>query len=98
MWMFLAILFPDQLQRQAAMTLQVVTNRVEIGPFVLAPDLDRARRAGHGFLELPVVPVGRQRPFHAGRGGCFQVVMYGTLSDQATAGDLLLLEPEGMQP
>ena len=41
---------------------------------------------------------GRQRPFHAGRGGGFQVLMYGTLRDQATAGDLLLLEPEGMQP
>ena len=68
------------------------------GFVALSPDLDRAWRAGYGFLESPVVPVRRQRPFHAGRGGGFQILMYGTLGDQATAGDLLLLEPEGMQP
>ena len=80
------------------MTLQVVANGAEIRLFALTPDLDRARRAGYGFLESLVVPVRRQRPSHAGCGGCFQILVYGTLGDQATAGDLLLLEPEGMQP
>ena len=56
------------------------------------------RFTGNGLLESPVVPVGRKRPCHTGRGGGFQVLMYGTLRDLATASDLLLLEPEGMQP
>jgi hypothetical protein len=50
------------------------------------------------LLKLPVVPVGRKRPCHTGCGGGFQVLMYGTLRDLATASDLLLLESEGMQP
>ena len=96
--MVLAILFPDQLQREVAVTLQFVANGTEIRLFTLAPDLHGPRRSGHGFLESSVVPVGRQRPSHAGRSRCFQILVYGTLGDRAAAGNLLLLEPEGIQP
>jgi hypothetical protein len=72
-WMILAILLPHQLQRKIAMMLQVLANGTEIRLFALSPDLHRPRRAGHGFLESPIVPVRRQWPFHAGRGRCFQV-------------------------
>jgi hypothetical protein len=40
-----------------AMTLQVVADGAEVWLLVLAPDLNRARRAGYGFLESPVIPV-----------------------------------------
>src|SRR5215213_3426145 len=72
-WMILAILFPDQLQCEVAMMLQLLANGGEIRLFALSPGLHRTWRARYGFLESPIVPVRRQRPFHAGRGRCFQV-------------------------
>jgi hypothetical protein len=69
--MLFAILFPEQLQGEIAMALQLVANGAEIRFCAFSPDRSRARCAGDGFLEPPVVPVRRQRPFHAGRGGGF---------------------------
>jgi hypothetical protein len=96
--MILAILFPEQLQRQMAVTLQLLTNGAEVRRFVLPPSRVQLRFTAKCLLEPPVIPVGRKRPGHTGRGGGFQILMYGTLRDLATASDLLLREPEGMQP
>jgi hypothetical protein len=95
--MIFAILLPQQLQRQVAMSLQLLANSAEVRHPGPAPVRHRARRAGHGLFQLPFVPFWRQWPTHSGRRGRRQVLVYGTVGDQATAGDLPLLEPEGME-
>ena len=92
--MGLAILFPGQLQCQVRMALEffVETRKIRSGlaAFVDAP----RRRSKQGLFQSAIIPAFGQRPSDARRLGAFQILINGSVSDRATAGDLPLPQPE----
>jgi len=53
--MTFAIFFPNQLQCQVTMGLQLPADGGEIGCLGFAPSRRRARRAGHNFFQTPLI-------------------------------------------
>jgi hypothetical protein len=95
--MIFPIFFPNQLQGQVTVRLQLLADGLEIGGPGLAPGCRRPWRAGQHFFQPALLKVRGQGPTHAGDRGGFQVLMDSALGDQTTAGNLLLFEPQGME-
>ena len=93
-----AILFPQQLQREVAVGLQLPAD----GGEVRLGRLTRLRAwpglSGKSAFQLLLIPFRGQWPAHAGLRRSFQVFMDGALSNRAAARDLPLGEPQGMEP
>jgi len=81
--LLLAVLFPEQLQGDEAVGLQLAVNfcEVQTGPrdtrWVIRPGRKQQ------FVESPVVMIFRQRPGEAGGSGPFQIPVNGRLTDGA---------------
>jgi len=82
-----AILFPQQLQREVAVGLQLSAD----GGKIRLGRLTRLRAwpglSGKSAFQLRLIPFRGQRPVHAGLRRSFQVFMDGTLSNRAAPRD-----------
>ena len=86
-----AILFPDQLQRQVLVRLQLPANFRKIGEGPNAPAGPPGRRWKQQFFQPPIIDILRQRPGQTRRVRFAQISVNGRLTDATTAGDLILL-------
>jgi hypothetical protein len=77
---------------QGSLELAVDFGQVESLPRGLAGAAGPRRE--QQLIESPVIVIFRQRPTQTGCGGLLQVSMDGRLTDQATAGDLVLSQTE----
>ena len=93
--MLLDVLLPQQLQRDVLVGLELFVNDGEVRLGLLVTSL-HPPPTEQPLLDLSVVPIGRQRPFHTGRLGPFQIVVNAALADRATARDLTLPESQLM--
>src|ERR1700723_199373 len=91
--MHLPVLFPCQLQCQMGMLLQLLVEgrKIRKGPLVRADY--RALLAEQGLFDAFFVPTFRQWPGNPGGRHFLQVVMYCTLTDRTSSGDLPLPQP-----
>src|SRR5579863_6103838 len=85
-----AVFFPDQLQRQMLMRLELLLNGAEVDSGAFGWERLLGPRRKQKLVQPLVIAVLRQRPTEAGGGGSFQVAMHARLSDCTTAGDLIL--------
>ena len=96
--MFPAVFLPEQFQGQVLVILKFLMDGDEIRWRVNTPAGRRRPVAEHQFIQLVLAEIFRQRPSELRRLCQFQVFVNGALDDRATAGDLVLRQPQCRQP
>src|SRR5579862_2410932 len=94
----LTLLLPHQLQCQVLVRLKIPLDCRPIRLPMFAPNRRRGSLGKQFLLDLRVVPILRQGPWHARPLPGGYVLMDGALRNRTTAGDLMLAQPEGMEP
>jgi hypothetical protein len=94
--MRLSVLFPQQLQCQVLVGLELALDFSKVNAVAHGP----RRLVGPGWKQEQVEPliiaILRQGPVQPSSGRSFQVAMNGRLAYGATAGDLVLIETESV--
>jgi hypothetical protein len=88
--MSFTIFFPNQLQRQMSVTLQLLVNLVEVysGPLRSRRPYRSSRK--QQLVEALLVAIFRQWPAETGCDRSLQISTNGRLTDRATTGNLIL--------
>lgn len=93
----LLVLAPDQLEREVPVGLQLLMDAGEVWRGVASPAGWGRSLAEQEFLQSAFREVFRQRPANLGGLSQFEVLVDGALDDRATAGDLVLGQPQGAE-